>query len=186
MADAIVDSVIEGNRVCAVFYGHPGVLVEASHTAIRRLRRRGYEARMLPGVSADGCLFAELGFNPGDHGVQGFEATDFLTARRRFDPTSNLLLWQVGAIGDVDWSPRGFGHPKRLAVLANALARHYGDAHNVIVYHSATFPGHSSHVRRVRLDRLPEIKVHPNALLFVPPAPQRAPSRRVRALLSTD
>ncbi len=46
--------------------------------------------------------FADLGFNPGDFGVQTFEATDFLRARRRFDPTSGLILWQVGVLGEVD------------------------------------------------------------------------------------
>src|SRR5687768_12354371 len=53
MARRILAAVREGHRVCAVFYGHPGVLVNASHAAIRQARREGYSARMLAGVSAD-------------------------------------------------------------------------------------------------------------------------------------
>jgi precorrin-3B methylase len=184
MTDTILAAVIEGHRVCAVFYGHPGVFVEASHDAIRRARRKGYPAYMLPGVSADACLFADIGLNPGQHGVQSFEATDFLVSRRRFDPASNLLLWQVGGIGLVDWKPRGTESQEPLDILAAMLARHYGPRHTVVVYHSATFPAHASQVKRVRLDRLSRVKVHANALLFVPPTAQRAPSARIRARLS--
>ena len=70
MADRMVGLVRDGFRVCAAFYGHPAVFVDPTHRAIARLRRAGYDARMLPGVSADGCLYADLGINPGDRGVQ--------------------------------------------------------------------------------------------------------------------
>src|SRR2546430_12234219 len=45
-------------RVCAALYGHPGVFVSPSHEAIARARAEGYPARMLPGISAEDCLFA--------------------------------------------------------------------------------------------------------------------------------
>ena len=96
MTGTLVDAAREGLAVCAAFYGHPGVFVQPSHAAIRQLRAEGLSALMLPGVSTDGCLFADLGINPGDSGVQSFEATDFLLYRRRFDPTSGLILWQIG------------------------------------------------------------------------------------------
>ena len=40
-----------GFRVCAVFYGHPGVFVYPSHEAIRRARAEGFAARMLPALT---------------------------------------------------------------------------------------------------------------------------------------
>ncbi len=61
MIDALVEPVRAGRRVCAVFYGHPGVFVHPSHEAIRRLRAEGLPARMLPGISAADCLFVDLG-----------------------------------------------------------------------------------------------------------------------------
>jgi uncharacterized protein YabN with tetrapyrrole methylase and pyrophosphatase domain len=94
MTDRIVSAVQSGLHVCAAFYGHPGVFVSASHESIRRLRRGGFSARMLPGVSAEDCLVADLGMDPAKDGCQSFEATDFLVSRRRFDPTSALILWQ--------------------------------------------------------------------------------------------
>ncbi len=175
----LISAVRGGARVCAAFYGHPGVLVQASHRTIRRLRREGYPTRMLPGVSADGCLFADLGVNPGDHGVQGFEATDFLMYRRRFDPTSELLLWQVGVLGE----PRAIKgitcRPERLRKLVSVLRRHYPAAHRVTLYYAPMFPSHPPIVKRVRLDRLPDVPVSPLALLYVPALPQRNANSRI-------
>src|SRR5919197_1068481 len=59
MVDTILSSVRQGRRVCAAFYGHPGVFVYPSHEAIRQARDEGFEARMLPAVSAEDCLFAD-------------------------------------------------------------------------------------------------------------------------------
>lgn len=76
--DRILECVRDGQRVCATFYGHPGAFVYSSHEAIRRARAEGFEARMLPGISAEDCLFADLGVDPFVAGCQSFEATDFL------------------------------------------------------------------------------------------------------------
>ncbi|MBM3819919.1 MAG: hypothetical protein FJW14_13015 [Acidimicrobiia bacterium] len=179
MADRIVAAVRSGRRVCAAFYGHPGVFVNASHLAIRRLRRQGYPARMLPGISAEDCLFADLGVNPGDRGCQSFEATNFLKARRRFDPTSELLLWQVGVLGESRLHAGGIAKRPRLERLTTRLRRYYPASHPVVLYEAASFPACDPLVRRIRLDRLPAQKVVPMMTLYIPPMPQRAPDRSV-------
>ena len=69
MAEAILEPVRAGKRVCAAFYGHPGVFVLPSHDAIRRARAEGFDATMLPGVSAEDCLVADLGVDPAAHGL---------------------------------------------------------------------------------------------------------------------
>jgi hypothetical protein len=179
MSELIVEAVRSGRRVCTVFYGHPGVFVEASHVAIRRLRREGYPARMLPAVSADGCLFADIGINPGQHGVQSFEATDFLLSRRRFDPTSGLILWQIGVLGDGDSRRRRYCDPDRLAVLTRKLRRYYPASHRAVIYSASTFPTHPPRIRRVEIGRLPRLRIHPMEMLFVPGLTQRAPDRKI-------
>jgi uncharacterized protein YabN with tetrapyrrole methylase and pyrophosphatase domain len=88
MVETIVAAVRAGKRVCAAFYGHPGVYVYPSHESVRRAREAGFEAEMLPAVSADACIFADLGFDPGWLGCQSFEATDFVINARKFDPTA--------------------------------------------------------------------------------------------------
>ena len=173
MTARIVSAVRQGQRVCAVFYGHPAVFVESSHAAVRELVADGYKARILPGISADGCLYAELGFNPGAHGVQSFEATDFLRARRIFDPTSNLLLWQVGVLGEIDARVGGRCVPERLLALVEYLRPHYPERHEIVLYYAPTFVAHKAFIERVALHDLPRTAISPLALLYVPPAAQR-------------
>jgi precorrin-6B methylase 1 len=185
MTRAIVSAVTGGNRVCVVFYGHPGVLVESTHTAIARLRRAGYSARMRPGVSAEACLYADLGLNPGEVGIQSFEATDFLLSRRRWDPTSGLILWQVGVLGLADSRVGNTCYPERLRVLVNALLRRYPASHPVVIYYAATFPANPPVIERVSLRGLARARIKPMALLYVPPARQRTSlDRRVLGWLT--
>ena len=175
ISNRLLAAVRKGLRVCAAFYGHPGVFVTASHHATRQVRKEGYIVRMLPGISAEDCLFADLGVNPGDYGCQSFEATDFLASRRRFDPTSELLLWQVGVMGETRLRHGSTARRERLQRLTRMLRRYYPAGHKVVLYEAASFPGCAPLVRRFRLDRLPEQQVVPMMTLYVPPRPQRAP-----------
>jgi Tetrapyrrole (Corrin/Porphyrin) Methylases len=179
IVELLVSTVVAGTDVTAAFYGHPGVLVEASHVAIGRLRRKGYLARMLPGISAEDCLFADLGVNPGDHGLQSYEATDFLMYRRRFDPASAMILWQVGVLGESRSHVGGRCDRRRLATLVARLRPHYPRDHKVVLYQAASFPGRLPLVKRVALARLSAATVRPTMLLYVPPGPQRSPDPRI-------
>ena len=173
MATHLVNAVRKGARVCAAFYGHPGVFVDPSHDAIRRLRRAGYDARMLPGISTEDCLFADVGIDPGLRGCQSFEATDFLACRRRFDPTSALVLWQVGMLGEASVRDDMQCRPERLAVLTAALRREYPAGHRIVLYEAAQFPVCKPTILRVRLDRLPRTVIRPATTIYVPPLPDR-------------
>jgi hypothetical protein len=103
MVEEILASVRVGRNVCAAFYGHPGVFAFPSHEAIRRARAEGFSARMLPAVSAEDCFFADLGVDPGEHGCQSYEATDFLVCRRKvvdylgqfYEPTHETVLYEA-------------------------------------------------------------------------------------------
>lgn len=173
MTARIVKAVRAGRQVCAAFYGHPGVFVNASHAAIRRVRRAGLPARMLPGISADACLFADLGVNPGDVGCQSFEATDFIGCRRRFDPSSALILWQVGALGESSVRKGMACRPERLRALTAYLRRYYPAGHPVVLYTASPFPICDPVIRRVPLAKLDAQTVMAMATLYVPPKGSR-------------
>ena len=177
----IVAAVRAGARVCVVYYGHPGVLVDATHQAIRTLRRSGYSARMLPGVSTDACLYADLGLDPGQSGMQSFEATEFLLSRRRIDPSAGLMLWQIGVLGVSDSRLGVNCRPERLQTLVSVLRKYYPARHQVVVYYAATFPADPPVVQRVALDRLPRTVILPMALLYVPALAKRKADPRIRA-----
>ena len=180
MVHRILGAVRSGRKVCAVFYGHPGVFVIPSHEAIRQARREGFDARMLPGISAEDCLFAELGLDPSRSGCQSYEATDFLVYRRRFDPSSALVLWQAGVIGNLDYGPQ----PIRtgLEVLARRLARVYGRKHEVVLYEASLLPVVPSTIRSTTLEELPSSGVTSSMTLFVPPRPHAPDPGSLRQL----
>lgn len=183
MVEAIMKEVRSGLDVCAVFYGHPGVFVRPSHEVIRVARSEGYEAVMLPGISAEDCLFADLGVDPADSGCQSFEATDFLVHRRGFDPTSSMILWQIGVIGVRDTRSQldpSYG----LGLLAEVLKASYGGDHEVVVYEASSFPFPLSKplIQRTTLDELDKAKAAPLSTLYVPPLPPRLDPEMIRRL----
>lgn len=179
MTARITAAVRDGLAVCVAFYGHPGVLVEASHQSIEALRREGYRAWMLPGVSADGCLFADLGVDPGMCGTQSFEASDYLLFRRRSDPTSILLLWQIGVLG-VATATRSPARHDRLATLTKRLRQDYPARHPVVLYQAAQRPGSRASIRSLELRALPKADVSVLEILYVPPIRQRRPDAAIQ------
>lgn len=180
MTARITSAVFDGKRVCVAFYGHPAVLVRASHESVKAVRRAGMPAEILPGISAEACLYSDLGVDPGKHGMQSFEATDFLLYRRRVDPTSGLILWQIGVLGEaITRHPSKSLSRPRMRVLVSRLTRQYPPTHKVVVYQAATVPGRTARIRSIELDRLDRARIAPLSTLYIPPLAQRAPSPAV-------
>jgi len=167
MVDRMLELARLGLNVCAAFYGHPGVYVFSSHVAIRRAREAGIPATMLPGISAEDCLFADLGVDPSFVGCQSFEATDFLIRRRQFDVTASLILWQIGVIGVQTAEVR---HTARnLDVLAEVLSGFYGPDHRAVIYEAAAYPGSDCRAERIAIRALAHANVSVISTLYVPP-----------------
>ncbi|RUL75916.1 SAM-dependent methyltransferase [Dyella choica] len=165
----IMTEVRAGKRVCGVFYGHPGIFAWSPHKAIEVARAEGFEAYMEPGISAEDCLYADLGIDPGRLGCQHFEASQLLFYERRIDNAGYLVLWQVGLVGD--WSLTRFqtGSAYR-QVLVDRLSQDYPPDHEVIVYRGATLPIEKPRIRRVALRDLPNIPLTTEETVVLPPA----------------
>lgn len=168
MVERILGEIRQGLCVCVVFYGHPGVFTDPAHKAIQQVRAEGFPACMLPGISAQACLFADLGVDPGKNGCQSFEATDFLIRRRKFDPTSVLILWQIAVIGHLGLYQEN-GNRHGLAILANELAIWYSPSHTVIVYEAAVYPICEPVIQYLPLTELPDAEITEVSTLYVPP-----------------
>lgn len=166
----ITDAVRAGERVCAVSYGHPGVAARPFHESIRRLRGEGYAADMLPGISAEDCLFAELGVDPTAGGCLSYEATDFLLRGRTLDPASNLILWQIGVIAESGYKeePDAWNRPG-LRVLTQRLLETYPGDHAVVIYEAARIAAFDPLIERVPLAELAGARIPAMATLYVPP-----------------
>ena len=161
MTEAILRHVRDGHDVCAALYGHPGVFVAPSHEAVRRARAEGFPARMLPAVSAEDCLFADLGIDPSRFGCQSYDATDFLVHRRRIDPTAALILWQIGTVGNITAAVD--------AVPVGLPVEHYPPEHEVTVYEASPYPGFDPLVQTMPLSELSAEHVRALSTLYVPP-----------------
>jgi uncharacterized protein YabN with tetrapyrrole methylase and pyrophosphatase domain len=171
MVECIVSKVRENVRVCVVSYGHPGIAAFPLHESVRRARAEGFEAEMLAAVSAEDCLFADLGVDPIDGGLRSYEATDFLVHRRGADPTSKLLLWQIGVIGDLSFRPSDrVWNTQGIAVLTETLLETYRPDHEVVVYEAARLPICPPAIERLALRDLPQAYVAALSTLYVPPS----------------
>lgn len=183
MVEAILTEVRAGKRVCAVFYGHPGVFAWAPHRVIKVAREEGYTAHMEPGISSEDCLYADLGIDPGSVGCQHFDTTQYMLYRRQVDPSAWLILWQVGLAGEQTGHrfATGAGHRQ---VLVDVLARDYPRDHEVIVYRAATLPTQLPRMERMSLEQLVRADLDGADTLAVPPARPLQADPEVQARLA--
>lgn len=180
MVQRVVEAVESGLNVCFVLYGHPGVFADPAHEAIRRARNAGYTAEMLPAISADACLFADLGIDPGNTGCQSYEATDFLINRRRIDPRAALILWQIGVIGEQGYkNDLNAWNREGVRILVDVLLEQYPADHIVTVYEAARYVCFEPVIRNVRLDELPNAQISAISTLYVPPFGQAQTDREM-------
>lgn len=183
MAEAMLDEVRAGRRVVAAFYGHPGVFAQVPHAAISLARAEGFEAVMEPGISAEDCLYADLGIDPGKVGCAHFEASQLLFYRRVIDTSAWLVLWQVGLAGDRSYAVRASTVEQRQRFV-DRLLRDYPPDHPVTVYEAATLPIGAPRIDTLPLATLARAALHMHSTLVVPPAralePEQPPGKRAR------
>jgi uncharacterized protein YabN with tetrapyrrole methylase and pyrophosphatase domain len=169
MADTILHEVRAGKRVCAAFYGHPGIFACISHMAIADARREGFAAHMEPGISALDCLVADLGIDPGSTGMQSMEATQFMIFQRVIDPSAMFVIWQIGLAGDLTLK-RYDTEPAHLQIIVDKLALTYSLDHEVILYEAATHALEQMRAEKVRLGDLPQAHLKQHTTLVIPAA----------------
>lgn len=173
---AITNYIVEilrntNQHICVVLYGHPSVFAQPGLDAALKAKQEGYDVRILPGISAEDCLFADLLIDPGSSGCQSFETTDFLIYRRQFDPTCHLILWQVDIIGVLD-NPSSHDNSKGAKILVNYLKNYYNATHEVVLYEAAQYPSFEPRIQRLPLNALPNANFSRISTLYVPPAHQ--------------
>ena len=172
MVDRMLAPVREGRRVVAAFYGHPGIYVRPSNAAIRRARAEGYDATMLPAVSAEDCLFADLGIDPATTGCASYDATDFMLRRPPVDTAAGRILWQITVVGNLATATEV--EREGLRLLAARLAEHYPGGHEVVLYEAAPYPVAAPVIERLELHALAGADPTPHSTLYVPPATTRS------------
>jgi len=174
MVEHILGCVRAGDKTVAAFYGHPGIFAYPSHESIRRARSEGFSARMLPGVSSEDCLFADLGVDPAVGGCQSYEATDFLMTAPIIDTSSQLILWQIGTLGD--WTYRRMKYDtSAMPLLVQRLSQFYLLSHPILVYEAPMFPGIDPMIAQIPLYSLSTFPITAAMTLYIPPTRSRVP-----------
>ncbi|QSX36168.1 SAM-dependent methyltransferase [Shewanella sedimentimangrovi] len=169
MVAAIVEQVRLGKDVVGAFYGHPGVFACVPHMAIEQCRNEGFEALMEPGISAEDCLWADLGIDPGESGHQSFEASQFMFFQHIPDPSCHLLLWQIAIAGEHTLT-QFHTSSDRLQVLVEQLGQWYPPEHQVVIYEAANLPVQPPKIIRIPLSKLPFAELTPASTLLIPPS----------------
>jgi hypothetical protein len=151
-----------GLTVCAVHAGD----ISAWHEVLQMSRREGHRVVIVAGISADDCLFSDLGIDPMHHGVQIYMATDFLARSLMPDVSAGLLLRLAEDAGD---PPRGACLPS----LVETLAARYGAEHEAILHEPARYSVCNPWIRRCLIGDLANASVTSQTRLYVPPKKPR-------------
>ncbi|NKF49986.1 hypothetical protein G3R49_05295 [Shewanella sp. WXL01] len=168
MVEAILQQVRQGLDVVVALYGHPGIFACVSHLAIKQAKVEGFEAQMLPGVSAEACLWADLGIDPGQAGHQSYETTQFMLYNHQINPYTHVLLWQIALAGE--HSLTQFATTKdRLQILVEHLNQWYPLDHQVVIYEAPNLPLMSPRIDWLALKDLSDADLTMISTLMIPP-----------------
>ncbi|KAG6325869.1 hypothetical protein ID866_13220, partial [Astraeus odoratus] len=169
MCEVMLNEVRAGYDVLGIFYGHPGVFVSPSHRAISIARDEGFQVKMLPGISAQDYLFADLGFDPAMPGCMTQEATAIIVQNKKLDPSVHNIIWQVGGVGvhNMIFDNVQFHH------LVDRLEEDFGANHRVIHYIGAVLPQSSTVMDGFTIADLRKVEVveqfNAASTFYVPP-----------------
>ena len=137
MAEAMLKEVRNGFSVVGCFYGHPGIFAYPTHRAVVIARNEGFEAVMLPGVSAQDCLFADLNVDPSRSGCQTLDATDIVLRNRPLALDCHIIIFQAGYFGEQGFNFNG-SRKDKFPTLVKRLLEDYGPCHPIVHYAAST------------------------------------------------
>ena len=165
-------------HVCVVLYGHPCVYSKPGLDAVIQASQEGFDTCILPGISAEDCLFADLKIDPSTFGCQSFEASDFLIYQRQLDPTCHVVFWQIDAVGLLD-NTSAVKNNIGLELLIQKLHQHYSGEHQVIIYEASQYPGFKPRITLVCLKDLINASLSRISTLYIPPAHRAHPDKDI-------
>lgn len=127
---------------------------------------------MLPGISAEDCLFADLGIDPAIPGLQALEATDLLLRNRMILTDQHVVIWQVGCVGALEYKRSGYAN-QQLSLLIERLQKCYGHDYKIVHYIAADNPLSEAVIEHIPLRAFLEAevakKITTSSSFYIPP-----------------
>lgn len=175
ITEYILSCVRQMQHVCVVMYGHPAVFAQPGLAAIQQAKKEGFYTKILPGISAEDCLFADLLVDPGSVGCQSYEATEFLLCQLSIELSSHLILWQIGVIGLLGHEKNKiYEDLKGVICLRDYLLKFYPAEHVVYLYEAAQYRHHEPVIQKVFLIELVNATVSRLSILYIPPLKKKS------------
>lgn len=175
--DTILKYSQQYTRTCFITYGHPFFLSSSALKIAKKAKNEieDTEVLVMPGISSLDCLFCDLMVDPGDIGIQAYEATDFLLYNRTFVTSSHLVLWQIGVTGrqevirdkDMLISPT---FRKGISLIQSKLLKKYPSKHPILLYVAPQYPSQNCSIVETTIDSLTEHNVHRLSTAYIPPS----------------
>lgn len=185
IAEFILEKLKNTKKLCVVIYGHPTVFVQPSIYAANMAVKNGHKVIIMPGISTEDCLYADLFIDPGSSGCQSFEATDFLIHRRSYDSSSHLVIWQPYVIG-VLGLPVNHDPCPGLKLLMGYLQETYALEHELVLYEAAQYPIFNPKIDRILLKDLPDANISRLTTIYIPPNKLKKPDENILRQLRLD
>lgn len=120
---------------------------------------------MLPAVSTEDCLFADLGIDPSFPGLQTFDATDLLLRQRQILTDANVIILQVGFVGDLGFRRNGCLN-ENFHILIEHLQKIYREDYVITHYIGAQYPVCKALIEEIPLAKFYESDVAKRVIRF--------------------
>ena len=124
---------------------------------------------MEPGISAEACLYADLGIDPGNYGIQSYEASQFLFYNHEPNNRAYLILWQIGLVGE-HTAKKLSTTTYNIKKFINYLLKWYPPEHQVIIYEAQILPVDQVRKEIISLNELYKAELKLISTLVVPPS----------------
>lgn len=92
IANKILKELDNYNDLVFLTYGHPTFFSSVTTELTDKIDNKSIKLHIMPSISALDCLCADLKIDPGIHGLQSYEATEFILRDHDFSPYSHLIL----------------------------------------------------------------------------------------------
>lgn len=178
--EEVADTVLRGAKeadgpVAFALYGHPMVFVSPSRKVINRAEDEGMTVETRPGISSMDCLYVDLQIDPGQSGIQMYEATDLLLREWELNPELPAMVWQIGAVESSIHHKSVDDKPERYKRIREYLQQFYPDDHTVISAQTAIYPTTESKQYEFQLNEFESMHDKLNKLqtLYIPPVRER-------------
>ncbi len=93
--DKILTELHTYDFITVVVYGHPTIFADPGLQAIFAVQQNSIDTIILPGISAENCLYADFQIDSGQFGCFHVEATELLLYDKVIDSTVHRCLWDT-------------------------------------------------------------------------------------------